>query len=62
MPNHFHFLCKAKPITKELKRKIADDGTKRGLAFLSDEVPANVFYESQFASFFKSYTNAINKQ
>jgi putative transposase len=62
MPNHFHFLCKAKPISEELKIKIAEDGTKRGLAFLAGEVPVNVFYESQFASFFKSYTQAINKQ
>ncbi|MGB0931989.1 MAG: transposase, partial [Chitinophagales bacterium] len=62
MPNHFHFLSKAKPITDKLKSKIEQGGTKRGLAFLSGDVPASTFYESQFASLFKSYTNAINKQ
>lgn len=62
LPNHFHFLSKAKPIGDALKAKIEAAGTKRGLAFLAGELPVNVFYESQFASFFKSYTNSINRQ
>lgn len=62
LPNHFHFLSKAKPINEALKTKIETEGTKRGMAYLRGEVPINVFYESQFASFFKSYTQSINKQ
>ena len=62
MPNHFHFLSKAKPITAAIKSQIETEGTKRGLAFLAGEVPASTFYESQFASFFKSYAQSINKQ
>ena len=62
MPNHFHVLCKAKAITTQIKGQIEKEATKKAVAFLNKEVPANVFYESQFRRFFNGYTNAINKQ
>lgn len=62
MPNHFHVLCKAKPINEMIKQQIQQENTKRAMAFIKDKIPPNVFYESQFRRFFNGYTNAINKQ
>lgn len=62
MPNHFHFLVKAKPITNVLKNKIQQENTQKANAFINQTVEINVFYESQFKRFFNSYTNSINKQ
>ncbi len=62
MPNHFHILCKSKTINDNIKKVIEKEGTRKGIAFLNDEVAINVFYEDQFRRFFISYTNSINKQ
>jgi putative transposase len=62
IPNHFHFLIKCKTITPEIKEKIARLNTKKGNAFLADEIDYDTFIVSQFQSFFSSYSISFNKQ
>ncbi|MEM1123292.1 MAG: hypothetical protein AAGJ18_22820, partial [Bacteroidota bacterium] len=62
MPNHFHVLCKAKPLSFATKEKVKHEGTKKSIAFLKEEIPPNTFYESQFRRLFMGYAKAINQQ
>lgn len=62
MPNHFHVLCKAKPLGPDILIQIKLENTKKAIAFLAEQIPINTFYESQFKRLFNGYTNAINKQ
>lgn len=62
MPNHFHVLAKTKAINAIIREQIKQDNTRKAIAFLKEEVPINVFYESLFQRLFSSYSKAINKQ
>jgi REP element-mobilizing transposase RayT len=61
MPNHFHVIGRLKPMSEAIKEAIQKENTSKAQAFLSDDVPANTFYEDQFKRFFTSYSRAFGK-
>ena len=62
MPNHFHFLAKAKPLTPDILALIEKIPSQKASAFLRGEVDTNTFYTSQFKAMFNSYSGAFNKE
>lgn len=62
MPNHFHFLAKAKSMTPKIKTQIEALKTNKGRAFLEAEISENDFYTSLFKAMFNSYSLAFNKE
>ncbi|MEM9547673.1 MAG: transposase [Bacteroidota bacterium] len=62
MPNHFHFIVKVRPYSKEIKRLIEQIDTSKSRKFLAEEITYNEFLEDQFKRILSSYTLAFNKQ
>jgi len=62
MSNHFHFLARVKPTSKEVIDCIKQEKTKAAKNYMNEEIDYNAFLESQFKRLYSSYALAINKQ
>ena len=62
MSNHFHFLIRIKPVTKEIRQQIENEKTVASKNFLTDQITLDAFLEDQFKRFFSAYALSFNKQ
>lgn len=62
MPNHFHFLAKAKGMSSETRELIKGLQNNKSKAFLQGDISSNDFYSSLFKAMFNSYSRAFNKE
>lgn len=53
MPNHFHFLAKAKPLNEGVLVAIRNNPSRKADQFLKEETDSNTFYASQFKAMFR---------
>ena len=62
MCNHYHFLVRIKPITADIRQKIAAENTVASKHFLDNQISLDIFLEDQFKRLFSSYALSFNKQ
>ena len=62
MPNHYHFLARVKPISKEILEKTKFQGTIKSRKFLQKEITYNDFLVDQFKRLFQSFATIYNKE
>lgn len=62
MPNHFHFLVRVKPLTKEIREKIKYQGTSASMKFQKGEATYNEFLIDQFKRLFQSFATIYNME
>ena len=62
LPNHFHFILKAKVVDDIFIQNITLQKTQKTIKYMNDEIDYNEVLVDQFKRMFSSYTLAVNKQ